>query len=146
MRNFVVAALALLQAGCATTTNAHVDTPSGRPEATVRASQAAVKGFIQGQMIDAGYSIQTDSGAKLVFGRYGEPSFGGIGAEWGYVIAYSLIETPPTVRVVAEPRAVLHFDKLNETEYTMAAEYEQQAMAQADAVLSRLKNKFEVER
>jgi hypothetical protein len=28
----------------------------------------------------------------------------------------------------------------------MAAEYEQQAMAQADAVLSRLKNKFEVER
>jgi hypothetical protein len=42
--------------------------------------------------------------------------------------------------------AVLHFDKLNETEYTMAAEYEQQAMAQADAVLSRLKNKFEVER
>jgi hypothetical protein len=144
MRAFVVAALALLLADCATTT-AHVDTPSGRAEATVRASQAAVKSFIQGQMIDAGYSIRTDSGAKLVFGKYGEPSFG-IGEEWGYVIGYSLIETAPTVRVVAEPRAVLHFDKLNETEYTMAAEYEQQAMAQADAVLSRLKNKFEVER
>ena len=145
MRDFVVPALALLLAGCATTAHV-VDTPSGRPEATVRASQAAVKGFIQGQMIDAGYSIRTDGGSKLVFGKFGEPSFGGIGAEWGYVIGYSLIETPPTVRVVAEPRAVLHFDKLNETEYTMAAEYEQQAMAQADAVLSRLKNKFEVER
>ena len=145
MRGFVVPALALLLAGCATTAHV-VDRPSGRPEATVRASQAAVKGFIQGQMIDAGYSIRTDGGSKLVFGKFGEPSFGGIWAEWGYVIGYSLIETPPTVRVVAEPRAVLHYSKINETEYTLPAEYEQQAMAQADAVLSRLKNKFEVER
>ena len=142
MRDFVVPALALLLAGCATTTNAHVDTPSGRAEATVRASQAAVKGFIQGQMIDAGYSIRTDSGAKLVFGKFGEPSFGGIGAEWGYVIGYSLIETPPTVRVVAEPRAVLHYSKINETEYTLAPQYGQNARAQADAVLAALKHKF----
>jgi hypothetical protein len=141
MRDFVVPALALLLAGCATT--AHVmDTPSGRPEATVRASQAAVKGFIQGQMIDAGYSIRTDSGSQLVFGKFGEPSFGGIGAEWGYVIGYSLIETPPTVRVFAEPRAVLHYSKINETEYTLAPQYGQNAGAQADAVLAALKHKF----
>jgi hypothetical protein len=108
----------------------------------VRASQAAVKGFIQGQMIDAGYSIRTDGGSKLVFGKFGEPSFGGIGAEWGYVIGYSLIETPPTVRVVAEPRAVLHYSKINETEYTLALQYGQNARAQADAVLAALKHKF----
>jgi hypothetical protein len=93
-------------------------------------------------MIDAGYSIRTDSGSQLVFGKFGEPSFGGIGAEWGYVIGYSLIETPPTVRVVAEPRAVLHYGKINETEYTMAPQYGQNASAQADAVLAALKHKF----
>jgi hypothetical protein len=140
MRDFVVPALALLLASC--TTTAHVDTPSGRSEATVRASQAAVKGFIQGQMIDAGYSIRTDSGSQLVFGKFGEPSFGGIGAEWGYVIGYSLIETPPTVRVVAEPRAVLHYGKINEMEYTLAPQYGENAKAQADAVLAALKHKF----
>ena len=141
MRDFVGPALALLLAGCATTAHV-VDTPSGRPEATVRASQAAVKGFIQGQMIDAGYSIRTDGGSKLVFGKFGEPSFGGIGAEWGYVIGYSLIETPPTVRVVAEPRAVLHYSKINETEDTLAPQFGQNATAQADAVLAALKHKF----
>jgi len=39
MRDFVVPGLALLLAGCATTAHV-VDMPSGRPEATVRASQA----------------------------------------------------------------------------------------------------------
>jgi hypothetical protein len=61
-----------------------------------------------------------------------QPSFGGIGAEWG-------IETPPTVRVVAEPRAVLHYSKINETEYTLAPQYGQNVRAQTDAVLSRAK-------
>ena len=142
MRDFVVPALALLLAGCTTTAHVDTDRPSDRPEATVRASQAAVKGFIQGQMIDTGYSIRTDSSSQLVFGKFGEPSFGGMGAEWGYVIGYSLIETPPTVRVVAEPRAVLHYGKINETEYTLAPEYGQNATAQADAVLAALKHKF----
>jgi hypothetical protein len=58
------------------------------------------------------------------------------------VIGHSLIETPPTVRVVAEPTAVLHYSKINETDYTLAPQYGQNARAQADAVLAALKHKF----
>ena len=48
------------------------------------------------------------------------------------MIGYSLIETPPTVRVIAELRAVLHYGKINETESTLAPQYGQNAIAQAD--------------
>ena len=46
------------------------------------------------------------------------------------------------MRVVAEPRAVLHYSKINETEYTLAPQYGQNARTQADAVLAALKHKF----
>src|SRR6516165_12101140 len=116
MRAFVVPAIALLLTGCATTS--HTDTPSveepsGKP-VTVRASQAGVKSFIQAEMINAGYSIRKDSGSDKDSGSeliFGKPL--GVPADWGYVISYSLTEKPPTVRVVAEPRAVLHFGTPN---------------------------------
>ena len=145
MRAFVVPAIALLLTGCATTS--HTDTPSveepsGKP-VTVRASQAGVKSFIQREMINAGYSIRKDSGSdkdsdsELISGK---PL--GVPAEWGYVISYSLTEKPPTVRVVAVPRAVLHFGMPNETDYTKFSSYGERAKAQAGAVLSGLKHKF----
>ena len=46
------------------------------------------------------------------------------------------------MRVVAEPSAVLHYGKINETEYTLAPQYGENAKAQADAVLAALKHKF----
>ena len=113
-----------------------MEEPSGKP-VTVRASQAGVKSFIQREMINAGYSISKDSGSELIFGK---PL--GVPAEWGYVISYSLIETPPTVRVVAEPKAMLHFGTPNEIDYTNYSSYGERAKAQADAVLSGLKHKF----
>ena len=136
---FVVAAVALLLTGCATTS--HMDTPSvekpsGKP-VTVRASQAGVKRFIQGEMINAGYAIRKDSGSELIFSK---PL--GVPAEWRYVISYSLTEKPPTVRVVAVPKAVLHFGMPNETDYTKFSSYGERAKAQAGAVLSGLKHKF----
>ena len=139
MRAFVVPAIALLLTGCATTS--HTDTPSveepsGKP-VTVRASQAGVKSFIQREMIDAGYSIRKDSDSELISGK---PL--GVPAEWGYVISYSLTETPPTVRVVAEPKAMLHFGTPNEIDYTNYSSYGERAKAQADAVLSGLTHKF----
>jgi hypothetical protein len=53
-----------------------------------------------------------------------------------------LTETLPTVRVVAEPRAVLHFGTPNEIDFTNYSSYGERAKAQADAVLSGLKHKF----
>ena len=113
-----------------------VEKPSGKP-VTVRASQAGVKRFIQGEMINAGYAIRKDSGSELIFSK---PL--GVPAEWRYVISYSLTEKPPTVRVVAVPRAVLHFGMPNETDYTKFSSYGERAKAQAGAVLSGLKHKF----
>ena len=145
MRAFVVPAIALLLTGC--TTTSHMDTPSvekpsGKP-VTVRASQAGVKSFIQREMINAGYSIRKDSGSDKDSGSeliFGKPL--GVPADWGYVISYSLTEKPPTVRVVAVPRAVLHFGMPNEIDYTNYSSYGERAKAQADAVLSGLTHKF----
>jgi hypothetical protein len=144
MRAFLVAAIALLLTGCATTSDTDtpsVDEPSGKPVMAVRASQAGVKSFIQAEMINAGYSIRKDSGSDKDSGSeliFGKPL--GVPADWGYVISYSLTEKPPTVR--AEPRAVLHFGTPNETDYTNYSLYGERAKAQADAVLSGLKHKF----
>jgi hypothetical protein len=145
MRAFVVPAIALLLTGCATTSNTDtptVEEPSGKP-VTVRASQAGVKSFIQGEMINAGYSIRKDSGSEKDKGS--ELSFSkplGGPAEWGYVISYSLTEKPPTVCVVAEPRAVQNFGTPNEIDYTKFSSYGERAKAQAAAVLSGLQHKF----
>ena len=140
MRAFVVPAIALLLTGCATTSHTDMPTvgePSGKP-VTVRASQAGVKRFIQGEMINAGYAIRKDSGSELIFSKpLGVPA-----PDWDYVISYSLTEKPPTVRVVAVPRAVLHFGMPNETDYTKFSSYGERAKAQAGAVLSGLKHKF----
>ena len=139
MRAFVIPAIALLRTGCATTSHMDmpsVEKPSGKP-VTVRASQAGVKRFIQGEMINAGYAIRKDSGSELIFSK---PL--GVPAEWRYVISYSLTEKPPTVRVVAVPRAVLHFGMPNEIDYTNYSSYWDRAKAQPDAVLSGLKHKF----
>jgi hypothetical protein len=132
MRAFVVPAIALLLTGCATTS--HMDTPSvekpsGKP-VTVRASQAGVKSFIRGEMINAGYAIRKDSGSELIFGK---PL--GVPAEWGYIITYYLTEKPPTVRVDADPHTVQHFGTPNEIDYTNYSSYGERAKAQADAVL-----------
>jgi len=140
LRAFVVAAIALLLTGCAT--SSPMDTPSvEKPSVypvTVRASQAGVKNFIQGEMRNAGYAIRKDSGSELIFSKpLGVPA-----ADWDYVISYSLTEKPPTVRVVAEPKAMLHFGTPNEIDYTSFSSYGERAKAQAAAVLSALMHKF----
>ena len=89
-------------------------------------------------MRNAGYAIRKDSGSELIFSKpLGVPA-----PDWDYVISYSLTEKPPTVRVVAEPKAMLHFGTPNEIDYTSFSSYGERAKAQAAAVLSALMHKF----
>ena len=101
----VAAALAAGLFGCAT---AAPNTPSGRPEVTLKATPpAAVKSFIADAMINRGYSLFRDSDVQITFDKTGT-SLGAImlSTGWGGAphlrVSYSLLQQGPTLRVVAD--------------------------------------------
>lgn len=105
----IISAVALV--GCATPVR-H-DTPSGRPEVTIRGNLAKpVQGEITNAMLNRGYNVKSSAETLLVFERPIDNAMACVllGSQYDSTpaarVTYSIVESMDTTRVVASFAAV----------------------------------------
>jgi len=137
------ATVALVLAGCASVP--HNDTPSGKPEVTIpKASASAARAYITNRMVDAGFTLRTDSPSQLVFGRLGRQKL--VQASWGYTVAYLIVDQQPGVRVVADVHMVMYegtpLERSYDSSFNQPSDPQGDVYKQVNDVLAGLKSKF----
>jgi hypothetical protein len=105
MKGFAIILACMLLGGCITATGAN--TASGRPERTVNLPAETAKAKVVAAMINRGFSLRSDSAARVVFFRLGDTGTGGIiTAAYGVEAAFTIIPQGGSSRVMAEVSGV----------------------------------------